>query len=254
MVSASISATAPRQVEQPDGWDMHSPRAASAAEASGEYGNLLPHTDQEDQQGPPVTVTIQQRVENAKVEAFLEWTKGITSANEEFDGFISTTVLREPLDDETEQLFVTIIKYSNFSSARRWNQSTERKEWLSKLEDIGIGSPAKSPAKIDFSGFPVFTGLMSFRTASPPRWRMWLLIWLQVYSLVELFEVILPCLFGANTWGDLNLHLKLLLGTFCTTVTIEYMTHKPLCWLSTRIGFLPDANDKTRGVGDLTSQ
>ena len=80
-----------------------------------------------------MTVTIQQRVDRAQVEAFLEWTKGITSANEQFDGFISTTVLREPFDDGGGELFITIIKYSNFASARRWNQSPERKAWLTKL-------------------------------------------------------------------------------------------------------------------------
>ncbi len=193
-----------------------------------------------------MTVTIQQRVDRAQVEAFLEWTKGITSANEQFDGFISTTVLREPFDDSGGELFITIIKYSNFASARRWNQSPERKAWLTKLEAIGIKSPATSPATMDFSGFPVFTGLISLGGATGlPRWRMWLLIWIQVYSLVEVYEVILPLLFSADRWTDLNLHLKFLLGTFCTTVTIEYLTHKPICWLATKVGFLPDQRAKS---------
>ena len=248
MVVSSAPPAAHRQ-GQPDGWDMHSPRAASTAEADGrarreDTGLLPPRTDSSG--GPPVTVTIQQRVGRAHVEAFLEWTKGITSANEQFDGFISTTVLREPFDDGTGELFITIIKYSNFSSARRWNQSPERKAWLAKLEAIGIESPATSPATMDFSGFPVFTGLVSLGATSPPRWRIWLLIWIQVYSLVELYEVILPLLFGARLWADLNLHLKFLVGTFCTTVTIEYLTHKPICWLSTKVlGFLPDLGVKS---------
>ena len=244
MVVSLAPAPARRQVEQPGGWDMQSPKAASTAETVGAGNNDLLQARTDSDGGPPVTVTIQQRVGLEQVEAFLEWTKGITSANEQFDGFISTTVLREPLSDGGGELFITIIKYLNFASARRWNQSAERKAWLEKLEDMGIRSPAKSPATMDFSGFPVFSGLLRHQAAAPPRWRMWLLIWFQVYSLVELYEVVLPVLFSADRWSELNLHLKFLLGTFCTTVTIEYITHKPVCWLATQIGFLPDPSVK----------
>ena len=245
-VKPPATVPARRQVEQPGGWDMHSPRAESTADVacSEQDGILPPATDTGT--GPPVTVTIQQRVEQEQVQAFLEWTKGITSVNEQFDGFISTTVLREPIDDDGGQLFITIIKYSNFASARRWNQSPERKAWLEKLEAVGIKSPASGPATIDFSTFPVFTGLMSLREAdpAPTRWRMWLLIWFQVYVLVEFFELVLPALIGAERWSGVNLHLKFLLGTFCTTVTIEWLTHTPVCWLCTQLGYLPDASAK----------
>jgi antibiotic biosynthesis monooxygenase (ABM) superfamily enzyme len=128
-------ATAARQVEQPAGWDMQEP------DSSSESGGLLPPTDSGGG-GPPVTVTIQQRVGRAQVDAFLKWEQGITAANEQFDGFVSTTVLREPIGPQGEgegqgdQLFVTIIKYVDFASARRWNQSEERKAWLDKLEQV----------------------------------------------------------------------------------------------------------------------
>ena len=122
-------------MEQPAGWDMQEP------DSSSEIGGLLPPTDSGGG-GPPVTVTIQQRVGRAQVDAFLKWEQGITAANEQFDGFVSTTVLREPIGPQGEgegqgdQLFVTIIKYVDFASARRWNQSEERKAWLDKLEQV----------------------------------------------------------------------------------------------------------------------
>ena len=91
----------------------------------------------------------------------------------------------------------------------------ERQSWLDKLDAVGINCLAdgSGPAKVDFSEFPLFTGLMSVHQAQPKRYRMWLLIWLQVYSLVELYEVILPAVLGGAGWDDLNLHLKFLAGS-----------------------------------------
>jgi hypothetical protein len=48
---------------------------------------------------------------------------------------------------------------------------------------------------------------------------------------VELYEWLLLLLLD-DSWRDCNLHLKFLLSTFLTTVTIEWLTHRcgrPLC-------------------------
>jgi antibiotic biosynthesis monooxygenase (ABM) superfamily enzyme len=224
-------------IEQREGWDMQS--VELSPETSRYLGANLEMEPAD--AGPPVTVTIRQRVPAAKVESYLTWQQGIIAANREFPGFTNAALLRENLPDD-HSIFVVILSYENFRAAEAWNVSDERKRWLELLDAADF---CPGPATIAFDdgaqGVPVFSfsaGVLGVAGQDVPRWRAWLLVWIQVYTLVEFFEWLLPLLLGSK-WGDLDLHLKFLFSTFCTTVTIEWMTFKPVGWLAQLLRFLP---------------
>ena len=173
-------------------------------------------------------------------------------------GFSNAALLREQLEDGSS-IFVVILSYENFRAAETWNTSEERKRWLELLADTGCGAAADSQTAtmvVNCAGpgdsnshIPVFSFSGGMRMSEqPPRWRVWLLIWIQVYSLVEFFEWLLPLIFDA-LWTERNLHLKFWLSTFCTTVTIEWLTHRPLCALAKLLSFLP-GGERGGGIHD----
>ena len=61
--------------------------------------------------GGPCTITIRRRIEEEKIELFKEWQKGITEANQLFDGFEGATLLQESVaSDDGDRMFHVILK------------------------------------------------------------------------------------------------------------------------------------------------
>jgi len=183
----------------------------------------------------PCTITIRRRVEKEKREEFKIWQKGITEQNFEFEGFESATLLQEAVNDldaEDDIMFIVILRYSSYAAAAEWHRSDERRGWLEKIAEMEL-KHEPIQADINFDELPIVDltrtddGNNGQRSRVPPmsRFWMWFSIWMQVFSLVEFYEWILPKLLNWM-WDPetRSFHIWLLLGTFMSTITIELLT------------------------------
>ena len=196
---------------------------------------LQKHTPQNnDLERPnPCTITIRRQVEQTNIDAFKNWQTGIIEANYSFEGFEGATLLKETLQTEVlgDIMFIVILRYASYSAAVQWHESEEREEWLLKLAEINLKSDPIQ-ANINFDVLPVVevgnigVYVSGAAVVAPmSRFWFWFSIWMQVYVLVEFFEWLLPKLLDFM-WDPetRNFHLWLLVGTFCSTVTIELVT------------------------------
>ena len=69
------------------------------------------------------------------------------------------------------------------------------------------------------------------------RMKMWSLIWIQVFVLVEFYSVWLLPNFFPN-YMEMELHLQVAFSTALSTLTIEFVTYRPLMWLSKKIRYV----------------
>jgi quinol monooxygenase YgiN len=135
---------------------------ADSKQSSGWY---MPDGSPRADGGPQVTVTFRRELDAERVGPFLEWQQGITAANRQFDGFLSAAVLREPLAEHRRVLFVVILSYRDYASARAWHTSKQRQEWLARLGDLDLGPDDEEEVLMDArpDGLPMFSGLLSMR-------------------------------------------------------------------------------------------
>jgi len=246
---SSSLASSISNVAQPDGWDMSSAVAerASLLSDAGEAGTPS-----------PVTVTIKNMVKAEKVKEHEEWQAGILSAHEKMEGFLGMTMLNETSDDRGGStgalLYIVIIKYSSVSTATAWNESPVRLEWLEKLRKI-TGEANTGQAQIAFEAHPKFANIGGLGVLGGGQgqkgeswWnnflekrRVWFLIWIQVYILVELFSFLLPFLFSTR-WTELHPSASKFLATMCTTIAMDVVTVPIVFRAARRAGFIVGAD------------
>mmetsp|Transcript_19285 Transcript_19285/g.38521 ORF Transcript_19285/g.38521 Transcript_19285/m.38521 type:complete len:228 (+) Transcript_19285:39-722(+) len=185
----------------------------------------------------PCTISLKQTVPSDKVGSFREWQTGILAANKQSPGFQGATVIEET--QESTFTVIVILRYDSPKNARIWNESSTRKHHLSALEAI-IGTDKASSAQISFEpDVPRFVNVLS-KGRKQTFWnnrRMWFCIWAQVFSLVELYEWLLPYALG-EAWEGVGLHLKLALSTALTTLTIDLVTMRFVVRIAKYVGFL----------------
>ena len=139
---------------------------------------------------------------------------------------------------------MVIIRYSSIQTAQAWNGSELRAEWISRLRDV-TGEVTTGAATTSFDTYPTFTNVFnSSSSSSKSKWsafwvarRTWLLIWLQVYSLVQVFGYLLPLVLG-RTWENLPPLVKLFIDTGCTTLAMDLVAMPIVFGLAKRVGFI----------------
>lgn len=70
------------------------------------------------------------------------------------------------------------------------------------------------------------------------RLKFWSLIWLQVFVLVEFFNVWFLPTFLPQFFTNLGMHSQICLSTLMSTLTIEFVTFRPLVWICKKIHYL----------------
>ncbi|GMH75861.1 hypothetical protein TrLO_g14902 [Triparma laevis f. longispina] len=203
---------------------------------------VLPSEDEETDSGP-CTITLRQNVKNSLILEFQEWQAGILAEQSASPGYLAATVIREDAEGQDESSFLVILKYLSASTAQAWNQSAARMKWMDKLRKI-TGDTSTGQASIALGlDTPTFHNVLH-APAKSFWWnrRMWLLIWCQVFCWVEFWEYVIQFLVNMfnqmDAWSNLSFHVKLLFGTFFSTIMIDLVSMHPVCKLCKKIGYL----------------
>lgn len=137
------------------------------------------------QRDDPVTVLVTRRPIAGKEEGFEAYLNGITQSASRQQGHLGTTVFRP--SGGKDPTYRILIRFDKRSNLDRWESSEEREKWRE------VASQVSQPREAQ-----VESGLEAWFTipncdipAHPPKYKMALIVWLGVFVLVSLLNVVL---------------------------------------------------------------
>ena len=175
---------------------------------------------------PPVTAVASRRVKRGREREFEEWVSGILAAANEFPGYLGSEVLR-PGDAPGDDEYRIVFRFDRESNLRAWENSEERRRWLSKAEPL-----------IHEERVHVLTGLETWFTLpwkagepSPPRYKMAIVTWLAVFPLITVILVLFGPLLGLLPMLLRTLVLTAVMVSLMTYVIMPRLTRLFSFWL-----------------------
>ena len=143
-----------------------------------------------------------------------------------FRGHLGTNVFRN--SDPTNPEYLIVFKFDRQSNLRRWEESKCRRQWLTKIERLTVGSPT----------IEVLTGLETWFTMSPrqpiippPRYKMATLTWIAIFPLVNIINLLLEPILKPFPPLLRSLILTLILVPLMTYVVMPRITRIFARWL-----------------------
>lgn len=86
----------------------------------------------------PVTVIVNGKARNGKIDEFEEWMEGIIHESMKFEGHMGVNVIR-PIAPLSNPEYVIIFRFNTYENLTKWQNSEIRKEWLDKSADVTEG-------------------------------------------------------------------------------------------------------------------
>tara|TARA_R110002072_G_scaffold284006_1_gene447790 strand:- start:11286 stop:11870 length:585 start_codon:yes stop_codon:yes gene_type:complete len=127
-------------------------------------------------------------------------------------GYLGSIVLRP--DSPEQPHYRVITRFDTTENMRRWYESDERQEKVSHLEPL-----QRQPAEIQhLTGFETWFTPPADRltTAAPPKYKMFVIVWLAVYTTV------LPVITALKPWTTFLPNL--LASAVLSAITVSMMT------------------------------
>ena len=169
---------------------------------------MNPTTDRSSQShsesDPPVTVLVTRKPLQGKEVEFEDYITGVTQAAMSFPGHLGTNVFRPNKPDGAYRI---VFKFDRRSNLEKWENSQERAEWRAIAETVS------QPRKVQtITGLEAWFSLPDCAiNVHPPKYKMALLVWLGVFTLVTLFSFLI---------GPLIQDWPLLARVFATTLFV----------------------------------
>ncbi len=163
-----------------------------------------------------VTWVITHRVRPERRDDFEKWIGGIADEVARFPGHEGVTVLR--LGGESSTEYVVVVRFASYDNLRRWEESAERAQWLTRLEPL---LAAESTYRTE-TGLETWFQLPGQRVVvPPPKWKMALLILAAIYPLLLIVLPLMGAVFDTPYLGvPIALGPEFLVRTFVTAVTL----------------------------------
>lgn len=138
-----------------------------------------------------VTTIFAREIRTGHEDRYEQWLAGISSSSAKFVGSQGTTILRPA---EGREQYIAITQFDSAANLEVWMESSERETWLSKLESINVcQEDVMSLAGVE----RWFTLPGTAQRKMPPRYKTAALVFLGLYPLVLLLDVVLgPLLSG----------------------------------------------------------
>ncbi len=163
-----------------------------------------------------VTWVITHQVRPDRRDDFEDWIAGITEEVARFPGREGVTVLRPSGESSTE--YVVVVRFASYDDLRRWEESAERAEWLTRLEPLLV---ATSTYRTE-TGLETWFQLPGQRAVvPPPKWKMALLIILAIYPLLLIVLPLMGTVFDIPYLSvPITIGSEFVVRTFVTAVIL----------------------------------
>ncbi len=132
----------------------------------------------------PVTTSIVRTILANKEEEYEAWLTGITAEAVKFPGHMGVNIMRPGKDTHR---YVSIFRFDSFEHSQAWEQSSIRKEWLGRLQDIVEGDDEVRKS----TGLEFWFSLPELPAAHPSPHKMALVLMVVVFILVVLINYVI---------------------------------------------------------------
>lgn len=137
----------------------------------------------------PVTVTVARVVAPGREGEFQDWYDGIIGVASRFPGFLGAGILRPA---QVGQPWHVVYRFADQESLQRWEDSSERAEWLRRADDF-----VEETGVHRVSGLETWFALPGRTAPAPPKWKMFVVTLLAIIPIVVLMNVVvLPLIAG----------------------------------------------------------
>jgi antibiotic biosynthesis monooxygenase (ABM) superfamily enzyme len=155
----------------------------------------------------PITVSIERRVNAARIAEVTAWVQsGIRMAGT-FPGFLGSGWVRAGAASDTWHM---LYRFTEESTLDAWENSAQRVAWLHEGRDFMEQSRVEKRTGIE-GWFDAPTDPADAAPTSPPRWKQAASIWLGFFPLNLAFTLLVPVLVPA--WDDLGVFVHVLIST-----------------------------------------
>jgi antibiotic biosynthesis monooxygenase (ABM) superfamily enzyme len=181
---------------------------------------------QNNQQDGPVTVSIARKVKIGFEKKYELWEKAVIKEVANFPGYIGTNFLRP--NSATENKYIIIYRFDSYLNARKWEDSLERKKWLSDVEPFLDGEPIKQKV----TGLEAWFELPEIEaTKQAPRYKMGFVLTVVLYVLSLGLNLLLRPVLERFPW-QLNILILLIINVLLMTyVVMPKVTYWLRNWL-----------------------
>ena len=129
-----------------------------------------------------VTWVIQHHVRPDKEQDFEEWLKGIAGESAQFRGHEGMTIVR-PGEGGPHPEYVVVVRFATYDDLRRWEQSTQRANWMGLVEPMILERPTYRTA----TGLETWFKLPGHTVVvPPPQYKMAVLVFVALIPLILL--------------------------------------------------------------------
>ncbi len=176
----------------------------------------------------PVTTVFTREVRAGFEAQYEEWLAGISRTSSRFTGNQGTTILR-PAEGRAE--YIAITHFDSAENLELWLRSPERESWLAKLQSIDVCREEV----LSLAGMERwFTLADRGATRLPPRYKTATLVFLGLYPLVLLLDLVLsPVLVGLP--GPLQVLVSLVVSVaLMVWIVLPWLTRLFSGWLHPR--------------------
>ncbi len=133
-----------------------------------------------------VTVLVTRRPKAARKEKFEAYLKGITQCAMKHQGHFGVSIFKP--EEGKEGDYRIIFKFDSEENLALWEQSDERQKWHGVAEEVSeTGTVEISTGLESWFTIPNQTGPVPH----PPKYKMALVIWIGIFSLVTLLSLLL---------------------------------------------------------------
>lgn len=134
----------------------------------------------------PVTITVFRRIRPGREAEYEDWIRGISAVASRFEGQQGLSVLRP--SDQNGGHYVLIYRFDSHENAAAWENSSERADWITRLDGISDGDGDRKTA----TGLEVWFDLPKVPAASPPpRHKMAVVLIAVIFALVFTLQIVL---------------------------------------------------------------
>lgn len=160
-----------------------------------------------------VTVVVTRRPKPGCEAPFEEYIKGITHCAMQHPGHLGVNVFK-PQSPAGE--YRIIFKFDSQENLDRWESSEARNKWRKVAEEVS--EPHTIEVLSGLEAWLVLPGEEQPAPTHPPKYKMALVVWMSIYTLV----ITLSHLFGFLL-NPLPFELRILILTCCVVILMTYL-------------------------------
>lgn len=187
--------------------------------------NFLPQHPSTIQHSEPVTVIFTHFVKPGREIAYEQWIQDISQVAHQFDGHLGISILRPSPGVQRE--YVSILKFDRYDNLKVWMESTARQDFLDRVQPL-----------VDDLKVEMLTGMEAWFTLPnqpmikpPPRYKMAILTWIAVYTLLSILGFSLAPLLAALPAFIRTFIISIIMVVLMTYLVMPWMTRLTKAWL-----------------------